>query len=80
MNWQLPRNYIKFNVFMAFSLKIVDQHMFSCSGVRVREVFSVISFFLKCDFFSQVQISISKQDIKSTLRFKNYFYFTKLEN
>ena len=68
-----------FNVFKAFSCKIGDSHVFSCSGIKVSEGFPIISNlavttritinYSRADFFLK-WILKSKQCVKSTLRSK----------
>ena len=74
-----------FNVLKAFSCKIGDSHVFSCSGIKVSEGFHIISNlavttritinYFRADFFLKWILKL-KQCVKSPLRSKNYFQFT----
>ena len=71
-----------FNVLKAFSCKIGDSHVFSCSGIKVSEGFPIISNlavttcitinYSRANFFLK-WIFKSKQCVKFTFRSKNYF-------
>ena len=75
-----------FTFFEIFSCKIGAPHVSSCSGIKVTEGFSIISnlvvttritiSYSRANFFLK-QLFEQKQSVKSTLRSKNYFQFTK---
>ena len=80
----MVRCYRLSNIFEVFSCKIGDPHVFSCSGIKVTEGFSIISNlalttritinYSRAIFFVKWIFKL-KQCIRSALRSKNYFQF-----